>query len=103
MAEVTVEQIPPGSLIIMRGIQIDPPELVDELAETLRHHLGHEQLAVLVLDEANGKVEVVSDVESFPTWLAAALEDERERRLAAHVAKAPARPSFRISGKQLKR
>lgn len=103
MADVTVEQVPPGSLIILKGVQIEPPELVDELAAVLRDHLGHDQLALLVFDEASGKVVVVSDPEYFPTWLGDALEDARERRLNAHVAKPPARPSFRVSGQQLKR
>lgn len=79
MSTAQVLSVPEGSLIVLTGVHFgsewDPPdcnaeaqatgEFIDQIAEAVGHH----KFALINLAD-DGNVEVLSDPEQFPEWLA---------------------------------
>lgn len=67
MAEVTVAQVPPGSLIIVYDAT-----LPDDARSLLAEKLGHDDFAIWHVPRG-GVVDVVSRLEDVPEWLGEAI------------------------------
>lgn len=55
MASLTVHQVPPGSVLLLSGVMLDPDtNVVDEVARAV----GHDQFCIIIADPDSATAEV---------------------------------------------
>lgn len=95
MSSVQVLAVPRGSLVILHDVRLDDPK---GAAEAVRKAAGHDEFALLCT-EGSGRVQVISDPDKLPEWLARRLASAGEVR-AAVLAKV--RPSGPVAPSQVR-
>lgn len=88
MSSVDVLAIPRGSLVVLHDVRLDDPKAA---AEAVRKAAGHDEFALLCT-EGSGRVQVISDPEKLPEWLARRLVSASQVRSAALAKVRPAGP-----------
>ena len=89
MSRVDVLPIPRGSLVILHDVRLDDPQSV---AEAVRKAAGHDEFALLCT-EGSGRVQVISDPDKFPEWLARRLASAGSVRAAVLAKVRPSGPA----------
>jgi hypothetical protein len=79
MSSVEVHQVPPGSLIVVKGVRLDEAA-GGAFADEVKQALGHSQFVLVEMDNA-GDVEVLTDPEQFPDWLYDKLLEAAQRKV----------------------
>jgi hypothetical protein len=108
MSGAEVHLVPPGSIVILHGVDFgedaDGNSLAHLFTEELEKRLGHKEFALLAFtDGQSTDLEVLTDPERFPDWLVDKIVARQAVQLENHVAAPPARKPLVIPARDVTR